>query len=94
MHAARTLRLPMPDFALGEVAAYFGIPKTSTISGGLEAQLLYGRYLQEKNASRRADLKRDLIAYNRDDLEALVGTHHATRALQICSGRAEATAPS
>lgn len=94
MHSAWTLRLPMPDVALGEVAAYFGIAETSAISGGLEVQLLYGRYLRGKNASRRAQLKRDLIAYDRDDLEALVGTHHAIRALQVSSRRAETSAPS
>jgi predicted RecB family nuclease len=85
-HARRSLRLPIPELGLGEVADFFGIPKTSAISGGLEAQMLYQRFQQADDAEQRAKLKAELIAYNRDDLEALVETLRRVQALPLEPG--------
>lgn len=73
--AARTsLRLPIPELGLAEVAAFLGIPKLSTISDGFDAQLKFKTYELSQKPEQRARLKAELIAYNRDDLEALVET--------------------
>lgn len=69
-HAARTMRIPDPELSLKAVANYFGIPKVSQINDGLQAQFLYEQYLSRRDPQRRAQIKADLITYNRDDLEA------------------------
>jgi predicted RecB family nuclease len=68
-YARRHVRLPIPRLRLKDVAAYFGIPRLSSVAGGLAARSLHDRY------RRTGDLRlRDrLIDYNRDDLDALVG---------------------
>jgi predicted RecB family nuclease len=81
LHATKTLRLPTPNFSLGEIASYLGIPKLSDIGGGLEAQMRYDQYLAIRDPKRKPALKADLIAYNRDDLEGLVGVLQAIQAL-------------
>lgn len=80
-YARRGLRLPIPEFALSEVASYFGVPKLSDIQGGFEAQMHYSRYLTSTDAKTKATLKSKLVAYNRDDLEGLVGVLQAITAL-------------
>jgi predicted RecB family nuclease len=73
--SARTsLRLPIPQLGLAEVAAFLGIPKLSTVDGGFEAQLMFKSYEMSKKPAQKKKLKAELIAYNRDDLEALVET--------------------
>jgi predicted RecB family nuclease len=71
-HAARSLRLPVPGLTLKEVSAFFGVPRVSPIAGGLEAQFRYHCYRMGRNEEERAYARRELLAYNRDDLEALV----------------------
>ena len=73
--AARTsLRLPIPKLGLADVAAFLGIPKLSTINGGFDAQLRFKSYELSQKPEQRETLKDELVAYNRDDLEALVET--------------------
>jgi predicted RecB family nuclease len=73
--SARTsLRLPIPQLGLAEVAAFLGIPKLSTVDGGFEAQLMFKSYEMSKKPEQKEKLKAELIAYNRDDLEALIET--------------------
>ncbi len=69
-HARGTMRLPHPKLSLKAVADYFGVPKISEISDGLEAQFLYAEYRSCRERDERARLQADLVAYNRDDLEA------------------------
>jgi len=69
-HAARTMRIPHPKLSLKAVGDYFGIPRVSSITGGLEAGFLYMRYRSSKEPAERERLQADLVAYNRDDLEA------------------------
>jgi predicted RecB family nuclease len=68
-YAQRHVRLPIPRLRLKDVAGYFGIPRLSSVAGGLAARSLHDRY------RRTGDLRlRDrLVDYNRDDLDALVG---------------------
>lgn len=82
LHAARTLRLPTPSLSLGGIAAYFGIPKTSMIADGFEAQSKFGRYQRSRSRSEKQQLRQELLDYNRDDLEMLAGAHQAIRDLQ------------
>ncbi len=72
-HASKAVRFPIPQLALAQVASYFAIPKVSRICDGLAALSLYQEYRSSRNEDRRAALKADLLEYNRDDLEALVG---------------------
>jgi predicted RecB family nuclease len=81
-HAKETVRLPIPEFALGQIARYFGIPKVSRIRDGLEAQILYEEYRTSLDEDRRVELKMNLLEYNRDDLEALVGVAERLVALR------------
>ena len=52
------LRLPIPDFGLAEVAAFFGVAKRSSIGDGREAQMLFTRYLSTYSASKRKRAQR------------------------------------
>ena len=79
--ARGALRLPIPEFTLSEVGNYFGVPKFSNISGGLEAQMRYRRYLLAADTKERTALRAELIAYNRDDLEGLVSVLPTIQAL-------------
>jgi predicted RecB family nuclease len=79
----RSLRLPRTGLDLKSVATYFGIPRLSPIRDGLEAEMLYGRYLTERKPKKRAELRSALRDYNRDDLDALIGTARRLRELSI-----------
>jgi predicted RecB family nuclease len=70
-HATRTMRIPDPELSLKAVAEYFGVPKVSAIVNGLEAQFRYHEYRSCRRPDERARLQAELVAYNRDDLEAL-----------------------
>jgi predicted RecB family nuclease len=69
VYARRHIRLPIPHLGLKDVAAYFGIPRLSSVASGLAARSLHDRYRRTRD--RR--LRDQLIDYNRDDLDALVG---------------------
>jgi len=89
-HARRTLRLPIPELGLGEVAAFFGVAKNSSVNDGREAQALYARYLTRYSPRVRRLIRDELITYNRDDLDALVATVRAVQSLPIESARSTA----
>jgi predicted RecB family nuclease len=80
-HAVRTIRLPIPSLGLKEVARYFGIEATTTITDGREADVLFGHYQRSRKESTRQQLREELVAYNRDDLDMLVQTHEAVQGL-------------
>jgi predicted RecB family nuclease len=82
-YMSRSVRLPRAGLDLKQVATYFGIPRLSSISDGLEAQYLYGRYREERKGKQRNDLKAALCDYNRDDLDALIGTARRLRELSL-----------
>jgi len=67
----RYVRLPIVGLSLGHVADYFGVSGTSPIQDGWEALSVYGQYLREEGTDVKRRLRDDLIAYNRDDVEAL-----------------------
>lgn len=67
----RNVRLPTYGFSLKEVAAHFGIRRRSKIQDGIEANHVYGQYLRARGA-RKARLKREVLRYNRDDLDSLI----------------------
>ncbi len=79
-HATRSMRIPDPELSLKAVADYFGVPRISEISDGLEAQFLYAQYYSCREPTERARLQTDLIAYNRDDLEATAAMAQIMRA--------------
>jgi predicted RecB family nuclease len=72
-HFLKTVRIPQPSFTLDVVGDYFGLARLSSISGGLEAQMWYKRYLASRSKAERRKIKDGLIEYNRDDLNALIG---------------------
>jgi predicted RecB family nuclease len=63
------VRLPIPGLSLREVAAYFGIPRISDVTGGFQAQMMYREYQRSGDHA----LRDRLTDYNRDDLDALIG---------------------
>jgi predicted RecB family nuclease len=71
LYVLRGLRLPIPQLGLKDVAQYFGIPRVSNVIDGLDAQMKYEEYRRTKGDEKKA-LRQELIAYNRDDLEALI----------------------
>jgi predicted RecB family nuclease len=82
-YARRTLRLPIPELGLTEVAAFFGVPRTSEVRGGLKAQILYDAYRSSSSSLHMAKIKDELIAYNQDDLETLADVLRAVRELGV-----------
>jgi predicted RecB family nuclease len=84
-HARKALRFPIPQLALDQVARYFAIPKISRIRDGLEALFWYRGYRSSRDENRRDALKTNLLDYNRDDLEALVGVAERISGLQCSS---------
>jgi predicted RecB family nuclease len=79
--ARNSLRLPIPSLGLGEVAAFFGAEKDSSIENGLAALNLYRRYRTRYSPRVRKQIKDELLIYNRDDLNALIDTARAIEAL-------------
>jgi predicted RecB family nuclease len=76
-HARNSVRLPLPELALGPFADYLKIAKTSPIRNGMEAQVQYEIYQGLSDPRRKSAKKAELIAYNHDDLTALVGVFKA-----------------
>jgi predicted RecB family nuclease len=87
--ARESFRLPAPNLKLEAVASYFGVPKTSSVRNGLEAQMMYQAYLGSRDPKRRAEIRRELLDYNQDDLDMLVGV---LEAIQRLPGNADGTA--
>lgn len=87
-YATKSLRLPIPSLSLKDVAEYYGIPKISNVGSGLEAEMMYRRYRRTPDEDSRAALREQLIDYNRDDLESLIGVVDRMRELSLTSGPA------
>jgi predicted RecB family nuclease len=83
--ARESFRLPIPMLKLESVATYFGIPKTSTITGGLQAKMLFAAYLSGRDPHERQEIRRQLLDYNRDDLDMLAAVLDEIQKL-ICAG--------
>ena len=81
--ARRSVRLPRAGLDLKTVATYLGVPRLSPIRDGMEAEMLYGRYLAATSEQKRAELRTALCNYNRDDLDALIGTARRLRELVV-----------
>jgi predicted RecB family nuclease len=88
--ARESFRLPSPNLKLEAVASYFGVPKTSSIRNGLEAQMIYHAYLGSRDQERRAEIRRELLDYNQDDLDMLVGVLEAIQRLRRNANSTEA----
>lgn len=71
VYAESNVRLPIPTLDLKSVGKFFGHYRTTDIRGGMEAAFLHRQYLDASD-EERARIKRDLISYNLEDLEALV----------------------
>jgi predicted RecB family nuclease len=80
-YAAKSFRLPFPNLGLKEVAEYFGIPRVSTISGGLEALGRYEEYRRTRTGGKGRQLRAELEDYNRDDVSCLVAIAEKLRSL-------------
>lgn len=80
-YALRSLRLPIPNLDLKNVADYYGIPKVSHIQSGVQAAALREHYVASSDRRERAALRAELLDYNRDDLDALIGAVDAFRNL-------------
>src|SRR5262249_33914833 len=89
-YARNGARFPISQLALDQVARYFAIPKVSRIRDGHEALFVYQQYRNSRDETKRVALKAELLKYNRDDLEALVGVAKHLAGLQ--SGTREAPA--
>jgi predicted RecB family nuclease len=71
-YADANVRLPIPTLDLKSVGNYFGFYQTTQVRSGFEAAYLHRRHRKAANRKERADLKRMLMDYNREDVEALV----------------------
>lgn len=47
---------------------YLNIERKSAITGGLEALMLYDRYLRTKKENVKKELRNELCTYNKDDV--------------------------
>lgn len=79
----RSMRFPLPGLSIDAVERFFNLPRLSSISSGLQAQMIYRQFCISRNQAERNELKNGLIEYNRDDLaaiieikERLIGLHH------------------
>lgn len=65
-------RFPLASFGLKEVGGYLGFKRKHEDMDGLEAQMLYHQYLNmpKNNIRQRSNIKKTLLEYNREDLEA------------------------
>jgi predicted RecB family nuclease len=71
-YAERNVRLPIPSLKLKSVGRFFGFYRSADVRGGEDADRMYRLYRRSTNPSVRAELKRVLMAYNREDVEALI----------------------
>lgn len=86
---ASNLRLPIVSLGLKEVSGYFGYQPSTDISNGLDAVMLYHKWLDSNDDTIRTQL----TDYNRDDIDALAHTISRLRDLSPSRTRPQATAP-
>ncbi len=67
---------PLKSFGLKEVGKHLGFVRKLDDIDGLIALSMYNRYLgiPKKNKKKRLSIKNDLLAYNKEDLEATLFT--------------------
>lgn len=80
-HFLKAVRIPWPWLGLKDVARVLGLTRANSIGGGLQALRLYHEYCTTRRKANRRELKNQLLEYNRDDLNALVGV--ATRLVSL-----------
>jgi len=76
------LRLPIPGFGLKDVAEHLRISRQSPIVDGLQANMVYAAYRRARGRKKKK-LQKELLIYNRDDLDCLVKVLSRVRGL-IC----------
>jgi predicted RecB family nuclease len=67
----RSLRFPTTSLDLKSISSHLGIKRKSKIADGLEALSVFGTYMRSGSDERRRRYRRQLLEYNRDDLEAI-----------------------
>lgn len=67
----RTLRFPTSSLDLKSIGKHIGVVRKSKIRHELESSLIYFKYQQSQNKRTRQHYKRQLLAYNHNDLMAL-----------------------
>jgi predicted RecB family nuclease len=72
--AWRSLRLPTPSLNQKKVERYIGVQRASSdVLGGFDAVSAYRRYRRlPAKSPKKSAMRRELVAYNRDDLRGLV----------------------
>lgn len=78
--ACRSIRLPLAGLGLKDVAQYFGLTRASDVGSGMEAQFMYQQYLGAKPRQKK-ELRTELLAYNKDDIDTLIETAELMRSL-------------
>ena len=63
-----SLRFPIASMGLRDMEEYLNLRRKSDIRNGLEALMLYDRYLRTKNDNTKKELRNDLCTYNKDDV--------------------------
>jgi predicted RecB family nuclease len=71
-YADANIRLPIPGLDLKSVGRYFGFYRDADVRNGLEADHLYAIYQNSECTQEKAEVKRVLLDYNREDVEALI----------------------
>lgn len=71
--AERALRLPTPRLKLKDLADYFQIPRRDDIESGTQAVMTFKRLVATSNGQQRRRLEKQLLDYNKDDIDVLVG---------------------
>jgi predicted RecB family nuclease len=79
--AVHNIRLPIPTMGLKEIGEYLGIPRTSTVSGGMQAQMMFDGYRFSRDDDDRTRIRETLTAYNRDDVDGLISVADRFREL-------------
>lgn len=64
----RNLRFPIASMGLRDMEEYLNLQRKSDITSGLEALMLYDRYLRTKNEIKKKELRNELCIYNKDDI--------------------------
>lgn len=86
IYTTRSLRLPISGMGLKDIAAHFGFRRQSSIRDGMEALVRYDEYRRVRNKNKKRALRDELVAYNLDDVRAVVATVEKLGALALQGG--------
>lgn len=86
--AQHSVRLPLLSLGLKDVSAYFGYRPSTTVADGLDALVRYQAWCRIRDPAARDEL----IAYNADDIGALV--HTISRLADLAAAQAASAAAS